>query len=154
MDLFPRIIPLFYRIRAVKALQKELGDGWDKLVWVRYGFCKKEGVMGVPWDFSDGEFEKFIKGQDEKKDEKRRWYPNPFSVEKAEARCVTATDAGYTKPRNNRFLVLRDHWNRLPLEADGIPMTQNIFGWERFKDERDDMGGAFLTSVKFETPAF
>ncbi|KAJ3109105.1 Pre-mRNA-splicing factor [Phlyctochytrium bullatum] len=77
----------------------------------------------------------------------------PPVLEKAETRCCIATDAGYTRASKAAFFCIHfargccakgsncTYWHRLPLETDRIPMTQDVFGRERFRDEREDMGG-------------
>ncbi|KAJ3415609.1 Pre-mRNA-splicing factor [Chytridiales sp. JEL 0842] len=75
------------------------------------------------------------------------------AMDKAETRCSIARDCGYTRATKSSFFCVHfargccakgvdcNFWHRIPLETDKIPMAQDIFGRDRFRDERDDMGG-------------
>ncbi|KAJ1566455.1 Pre-mRNA-splicing factor, partial [Cladochytrium tenue] len=80
--------------------------------------------------------------------------PNHNSaLERSETRCNIAKDSGYTRATKTSFFCVHfargccargqdcSYWHRIPLEIDRIPMTQDVFGRDRFRDDRDDMGG-------------
>ncbi|KND01076.1 uncharacterized protein SPPG_04167 [Spizellomyces punctatus DAOM BR117] len=75
------------------------------------------------------------------------------ALEKAEHRCKIARDMGYTKAQTGssfcvhfaRGCCMKGHtcsyWHRIPLPEDREIQAHDIFGRERFREDRDDMGG-------------
>ncbi|KAI9328764.1 hypothetical protein DFJ73DRAFT_648834, partial [Zopfochytrium polystomum] len=78
---------------------------------------------------------------------------NPNTTERAETRCNIARDAGYTRATRSSSFCIHfargccargsecNFWHRIPLDVDRVPMAQDVFGRDRFRDEREDMGG-------------
>ncbi|KAJ3121769.1 Pre-mRNA-splicing factor [Physocladia obscura] len=69
---------------------------------------------------------------------------NTQALEKAEHRCSILNDCGYTRAvKSSSFCIhfARGFWHRIPLAVDRVPMAQDVFGRDRHRDERDDMGG-------------
>ncbi|KAI8615138.1 hypothetical protein BC830DRAFT_323661 [Chytriomyces sp. MP71] len=75
------------------------------------------------------------------------------AMEKAEHRCSIANDCGYTRASKSSSFCIHfargvcakgpecNFWHRIPLPVDRVPMAQDVFGRDRHRDERDDMGG-------------
>ncbi|KAI9092615.1 hypothetical protein DFS34DRAFT_562375, partial [Phlyctochytrium arcticum] len=75
------------------------------------------------------------------------------ALEKAETRCRLSRDMGYTKATTGsafcihfaRGCCMKGHqctyWHRIPLPTDRETQAHDIFGRERFREDRDDMGG-------------
>ena len=76
-----------------------------------------------------------------------------YSVEKAETRCVIATDAGKTRAKGkSSFCIHFAHgvcikgekcgfYHRVPTKDDVTPPTMDIFGREKHRTEKEDNSG-------------
>ncbi|KAI8587332.1 hypothetical protein BDZ88DRAFT_384823, partial [Geranomyces variabilis] len=75
------------------------------------------------------------------------------ALEKAERRCNMKKDSGYTKAQPGSIFCIHfsrgccsrgdqcQYWHRPPIPADREDQTHDCFGRERFREDRDDMGG-------------
>ncbi|KAJ3065917.1 Pre-mRNA-splicing factor [Podochytrium sp. JEL0797] len=78
---------------------------------------------------------------------------NHNALDKAEHRCSIQNDCGYTRAAKSSSFCIHfargvcakgeecNFWHRIPLAIDRVPMAQDVFGRDRHRDERDDMGG-------------
>ncbi|KAJ3264162.1 Pre-mRNA-splicing factor [Chytriomyces hyalinus] len=78
---------------------------------------------------------------------------NNNALEKAEHRCSINNDCGYTRATKSSSFCIHfargvcakgpdcNFWHRIPIAMDRVPMAQDVFGRDRHRDERDDMGG-------------
>ncbi|KAJ3031497.1 UNVERIFIED_CONTAM: Pre-mRNA-splicing factor [Siphonaria sp. JEL0065] len=78
---------------------------------------------------------------------------NHNALDKAEHRCSIQKDCGYTRASKSSSFCIHfargvcakgsecNFWHRIPLAIDRVPMAQDVFGRDRHRDERDDMGG-------------
>ncbi|KAJ3008350.1 Pre-mRNA-splicing factor [Thoreauomyces humboldtii] len=74
-------------------------------------------------------------------------------LEKAQRRCNIKKDMGYTKARPGALFCVHfsrgccmkgeqcSYWHRAPIPEDIEDQTHDCFGRERFREDRDDMGG-------------
>ncbi|KAJ3150703.1 Pre-mRNA-splicing factor [Geranomyces michiganensis] len=75
------------------------------------------------------------------------------ALEKAERRCNMRKDSGYTKAQPGSIFCIHfsrgccsrgdqcQYWHRPPIAADREDQTHDCFGRERFREDREDMGG-------------
>ncbi|KAJ3144394.1 Pre-mRNA-splicing factor [Geranomyces variabilis] len=75
------------------------------------------------------------------------------ALEKAERRCNMKKDSGYTKAQPGSIFCIHfsrgccsrgdqcQYWHRPPIPADREDQTHDCFGRERFREDREDMGG-------------
>ncbi|KAI8915236.1 hypothetical protein DFJ77DRAFT_461785 [Powellomyces hirtus] len=75
------------------------------------------------------------------------------ALEKAERRCNMKRDMGYTKAQPGSLFCVHfsrgccmkgeecQYWHRAPIPEDREDQTHDCFGRERFREDREDMGG-------------